>query len=131
VDDFPLGGDTPPATAIGDDPLTGVISDGPLSAVLGQRAATHASVADRGARASDIAAVVRVGLRLPPDQAITVTQLACREPGCPPVETVIAVLGHPPRRWTIHRPLTEIDTELVIGLITSHMNGDQGADSDA
>lgn len=38
-----------------------------------------------------------------------VTELACREPGCPPVETVIGLLA--PGNQTqhkIHKPLTDI-----------------------
>ncbi len=45
----------------------------------------------RGRRAAQVADLVRLHLGLP-DAAVTVSQLACREPGCPPVETVIAVL---------------------------------------
>ena len=56
-------------------------------------------------------------MRIAEDVAVTVQQLSCREPGCPPVETVIAVLDTPPRRWTIHRPLVEIDDETVTDLL--------------
>jgi hypothetical protein len=34
-------------------------------------------------------------LRLPDDYAVLVTELRCSEEGCPPVETVIAVVGGP------------------------------------
>ncbi len=60
--------------------------------------------------------------------AVTVQRLTCPEPGCPPIETVIAVLGTPPRRWTVHRPLTEIDDELVTGLLTHDPQGDPMTD---
>ena len=71
----------------------------------------------RGRRAGEIAALVRSTLQIPDDVAVTVQQLSCREPGCPPVETVIAVLGTPSRRWTIHRPLAEIDDAAVAGVL--------------
>lgn len=77
----------------------------------------------RGPRATEVAELVRLHLGLP-DAAVTVSQLACREPGCPPVETVIAVLGTTSRRWTIHRPLAEIDDALVTGLLTHDPHGD-------
>lgn len=42
---------------------------------------------------------------------MTVAELRCAEPGCPPVETVVAVLGAPggsPRQWKIHKPMSEV-----------------------
>jgi hypothetical protein len=57
-------------------------------------------------------------VEVPEGVAVTVQQLSCREPGCPPVETVIAVLGTRSRRWTIHRPLAEIDDAAVAGVLT-------------
>ncbi|MGF1645595.1 MAG: hypothetical protein ACFCVF_01520 [Kineosporiaceae bacterium] len=71
----------------------------------------------RGRRAAEIADLVHRHLALPPESAVTVQQLACREPGCPPIETVIAVLGTPPRRWTLHHPLSEIDDAMVVDLV--------------
>ena len=68
--------------------------------------------------------LVRATLGLPADVAVTVQQLVCREPGCPPIETVIAVLQRPPRRWTLHRPLAEIDNGLVTGLLTNDPYGE-------
>ena len=44
------------------------------------------------------------------DEVVMVTELACIEPGCPPIETVIAVLGTgPARQLKIHKPIVEID----------------------
>jgi hypothetical protein len=53
---------------------------------------------------------VRTLLDLDDDTAVMIRQLACTEPGCPPLETVVAVLpmdGNA-RRWTLHRPTDEI-----------------------
>ena len=33
--------------------------------------------------------------RLPPEASVMVTELRCTEPGCPPLETVIAILTQP------------------------------------
>jgi hypothetical protein len=93
---------------------------GPLAGLLG-RAAHDPS---RGRRAAEIADLARETLGLPDDVAVTVQQLSCAEPGCPPVETVIAVLAAPQRRWTIHRPLTEIDDALVTSRLTHAPHGD-------
>lgn len=44
------------------------------------------------------------------DGTILVTELACSEPGCPPVETVIALLTEGEQRQRkIHKPLAEVD----------------------
>jgi hypothetical protein len=53
---------------------------------------------------------VRALLGLDDDTAVMVRQLTCTEPGCPPVETVVAVLpmDGEPRRWTLHRPADQI-----------------------
>ncbi|QLH20659.1 hypothetical protein HYQ63_08545 [Streptomyces sp. Rer75] len=53
---------------------------------------------------------VRRLLGLDDDTAVVVRQLTCTEPGCPPVETVIAVLplNGRGRRWTLHTTAEEI-----------------------
>ncbi|MGW4070503.1 hypothetical protein [Nocardia grenadensis] len=69
---------------------------------------------------------VRSQLVLDDDTAVVVRQLDCREPGCPPVETVIAVLpaGGPARRWTAHRPVAEITEDDVRDLLAATPEGD-------
>ncbi len=44
------------------------------------------------------------------DDAVVVNELRCTEPGCPPIETVIALLraGSPPRQVKVHKPVTEV-----------------------
>ena len=50
---------------------------------------------------------------------VLVTELACTEPGCPPVETVIALLGRAePTQWKLHKPvaaITENDVRTALG----------------
>lgn len=54
----------------------------------------------------------------PARQTLTVSELRCREEGCPPRETVIAILepGVAPVRHTIHLPLAEVTRERVMAL---------------
>ena len=40
---------------------------------------------------------------------ISVSQLRCSEPGCPPIETVIAVMTTPACKYKIHKPATQIE----------------------
>lgn len=42
------------------------------------------------------------------EATIFVSELTCSEPGCPPVETVIAIFGPSTTKVMIHKPLREI-----------------------
>ncbi|MFI9362734.1 hypothetical protein ACIG5E_17025 [Kitasatospora sp. NPDC053057] len=67
-------------------------------------------------------------LALTDDDIVMIRQLDCTEPGCPPVETVVAVL--PPsgatRRWTLHHPLDEITPELLAHALAESPGTDEG-----
>jgi hypothetical protein len=56
---------------------------------------------------------------LPPEAVVIVSELRCAEPGCPPLETVIAILDGPGRRRQVklHKAITEITANDVDGLI--------------
>jgi hypothetical protein len=58
-------------------------------------------------------AEARALLHLPGDVVVAVTELACREPGCPDIETVVAVLkaGEKPRTARIHKPIPAVTAE--------------------
>ncbi|ELS01612.1 hypothetical protein Xen7305DRAFT_00013170 [Xenococcus sp. PCC 7305] len=45
--------------------------------------------------------------------SISISQLQCHEPDCPPLETVIAVMTNPPQQYKIHKPASQI-TEVEI-----------------
>jgi hypothetical protein len=73
----------------------------------------------------DAAAVRRVKtqvterLGLPGTATLTVAELACHEPGCPPIETVVTVQDADGQRrtWRLHKPVAEItaaDVEAAI-----------------
>jgi hypothetical protein len=53
---------------------------------------------------------VRNRLSLDEDTVVTVSELRCSEPGCPPLETLIAVLDGPGKRRQVkfHKPAAEI-----------------------
>jgi hypothetical protein len=52
---------------------------------------------------------------------MTVAELRCTEPGCPPIETVIAILDSPgsPRQYKVHKPISEVTFEDVERLAPS------------
>ena len=51
--------------------------------------------------------------RLPEETGVMVTELRCAEEGCPPIETVIAILDTPgrPRQYKVCKPMAEVTRE--------------------
>jgi hypothetical protein len=68
-----------------------------------------------------IKAWVRAHWDLPEETTVMVTELECREPGCPPIETVIAVLEGPgkTRQYKIHKTAAEVIRQDVETLANS------------
>lgn len=79
-----------------------------------------------GAGTSDgvrVKAWVRDILALPESSTVMVAELACTEPGCPPLETVVAILdAGRTTKHTIHRPMAEVTEADIRALLspTSH-----------
>ncbi|MFN6203436.1 MAG: hypothetical protein ACK562_04195 [Acidobacteriota bacterium] len=77
-----------------------------------------------GRQTADVARIplirgwVKTHFRLPAETTILITQLQCSEEGCPPIETVIAILDQPgqPRQYKIHKPLAGVTDEDVTAL---------------
>ncbi len=62
-------------------------------------------------------------LALPDDAVVMVSELQCTEPGCPPVETVVAVLAQssPRRQVKIHKPVGDVsDDDLAAAFAGRH-----------
>lgn len=61
----------------------------------------------------------RKALQLSDETTVMVTELECREPGCPPIETVIAVLEGPGKikQYKVHKAAVEIGHSDVVGVI--------------
>lgn len=60
-------------------------------------------------------------LDLSTDVPISISQLQCHEPGCPPIETVIAVMTQPTQTYKIHAAAGDISQEAVMQAL---QNGD-------
>ena len=71
-------------------------------------------------RAGSVKAWVIEGFGLDEDDVVTVAELACHEPDCPPIETLISVhkVDGSRRDWRMHKPLVEI-TETDVQKILS------------
>ncbi|BAY47166.1 hypothetical protein SAMD00079811_47820 [Scytonema sp. HK-05] len=48
-------------------------------------------------------------LKLDKEIPISLSQLQCTESGCPPLETVIAVMKNPVEQYKIHKPIAQIE----------------------
>ncbi|RZM78762.1 hypothetical protein [Leptolyngbya iicbica] len=65
------------------------------------------------------------GLALSTDVPISISQLQCHEPGCPPIETVIAVMAQPTQTYKIHAAAADITQAQVLAALhdeTPHCN---------
>lgn len=54
---------------------------------------------------------------------VSISQLTCTEPGCPPLETVIAVMTQPPQIYKIHQPTVDINEEDVVQALAEKSTG--------
>jgi len=65
---------------------------------------------ERTARVRTLKEWTREALDLPEDAVILATELRCTEPGCPPLETVIAIMrvGDDRQQFKIHKPIAEV-----------------------
>lgn len=59
------------------------------------------------------------------DDGVVVTELQCTEPGCPPVETVVALLraGCEPRQVKVHKAVVDVtEDDLRHALLGGHVH---------
>jgi hypothetical protein len=65
--------------------------------------------------------VARTTLRLPEAVGVSVSELACRETGCPDIETVVAIFlaGERPRVFRFHKAIIEIDDADLLASFTA------------
>ena len=66
---------------------------------------------------------VRGELGLDTETTVLIQQLACTEPGCPPVETVVAVLGTARPTWKFSTPTTDVTLEALRDVIAKYPRG--------
>ena len=49
--------------------------------------------------------------------SISLSQLQCTEPGCPPIETVINLMTNPVQQYKIHKSIAEIEYSDISKLV--------------
>ena len=71
-------------------------------------------------RAGDVKNWVTEHLGLSETDLVTVAELACHEPGCPPVETVVTVHASDGERrtWKVHKALAEVKESDVLSALS-------------
>ena len=67
-------------------------------------------------RVRHIKEALRAALSLPDGTTVMVTELACLEEGCAPIETVVALLrpDAPPLQHKLHKPTDAVDAEDLV-----------------
>lgn len=75
------------------------------------------------AKSTEIKSWVRELMHLPDDTPITVAELACRDDGCPDIETVIGVLepGKPIAKFRVHTTMSDVTRADVASAAGIHL----------
>lgn len=75
-------------------------------------------------RSNEIKAQVAAALRLDDEATVMVSELACKEEGCPPVETIIAVFrpAMDKLQFRLHRPIAEITAHDIEEMCAQQVN---------
>ena len=78
-------------------------------------------------RTNEIKAQVAAALGLDEEATVMVSELACMEDGCPPVETVIAVFRPAMKKlqFRLHRPIAEITAHDIEEMCAQHVNSSE------
>ena len=82
--------------------------------------------AERGALSARLKRDLTAVLRLREEDALAVNEIACADPGCPDMETIVLVMraGEPTRALRIRRPMDEIEPADIAGLAEHERRGD-------
>ncbi|MEA1832225.1 hypothetical protein U8607_09030 [Methylobacterium durans] len=73
--------------------------------------AWKARSAEQAALSARLKTEIATALDLRPEDALTINAIACPDPGCPDIETVILVMraGEPTRAFRIRRPMEAVE----------------------
>lgn len=79
-------------------------------------------------KSSEIKGWVRELMELPEDTAVTVAELACRDDGCPDIETVIGVLEprKPIEKFSVHSSMAQVTRQDVAEAASNTVKADVG-----
>lgn len=82
--------------------------------------------AERAGIAARLKQELIVALGLTEADALAVNEIACADPGCPDMETIVLVMraGAPTRALRIRRPMDAVDVQDIADLIEQDRLGD-------
>lgn len=86
--------------------------------------AWRARSAERSALAVRLKGEIAPSLGLGPDDALSVNEIACADPGCPDMETIVLVMraGQPTRALRIRKPMEAVDAADIAALAEEERN---------
>ncbi len=81
---------------------------------------------ENAGRIREIKQWVNEKISLSDETTVMVTELRCTEPGCPPLETVIAIMEpeKPLQQHKIHKPVVEVEIEDILEIAGERSPGD-------
>lgn len=81
--------------------------------------AWRARSAERAALAARLKREIALALALDPDDALSVNEIACADPGCPDMETIVLVMRarQPTRALRIRRPMDAVEATDIAALV--------------
>ncbi|SFL62326.1 hypothetical protein [Methylobacterium pseudosasicola] len=82
--------------------------------------------AERAEIASRLKRDLIVALGLTEADALAVNEIACADPGCPDMETIVLVMraGAPTRALRIRRPMDAVDAQDIADLVQQDRSGE-------
>jgi hypothetical protein len=82
--------------------------------------------AERAESAARLKQILRDALNLGEADALALNEIACPDPDCPDMETVVLVMrsGAPTRALRIRRPLSAVDTDDIAALVAEDRRGE-------
>jgi hypothetical protein len=91
--------------------------------------AWRARSAERAALAASVKASAIARLALGPADAVSVNEIACADPGCPDMETIVLVMRHgePTRALRIRAPLDAVTDDHLATLAADEAKARTGA----
>lgn len=86
--------------------------------------AWRARSAERAAVAATLKQTLIASFGLGADDALSVNEIACPDPGCPDMETVVLVMraGRPTRALRVRAPMDAITPDAVAALVAEEKN---------
>ena len=80
---------------------------------------------ERAETAARLKRTLSAALGLGADDTLAVNEIACPDPGCPDMETIVLVMraGEPTRALRVRRPMADVDEADIAALVAEDRSG--------